>query len=293
MKANICNAGLCQVVLSLRDSRPQKDAGSSGQDALVGMGFAEVYTPSLRPDEETPWRLPDPISVELTALRTSLLPSLVEAAQRNLDAGARGIALFEIARVYLTGGEFPEERLHLGAIAQGGFLHVKGAVESLHASLKADPGFERAHHPLLHPGRTARTAAGVLGELDPRVLEGVWGAFELDLADLFALVSEPTTYLDVITYPAIRQDIALVVDESVPVGELVAIARDAAGEELREIRAFDVYRGDQLEPGHKSVAFAIVYQSAERTLTEEDAQRLRDRIVSAAEERVGARLRSA
>ena len=83
------------------------------------------------------------------------------------------------------------------------------------------------------------------------------------------------------------------VDESVPVGELVAIARDAAGEELREIRAFDVYRGDQLEPGHKSVAFAIVYQSAERTLTEEDAQRLRDRIVSAAEERVGARLRSA
>jgi phenylalanyl-tRNA synthetase beta chain len=263
------------------------------EDALVGMGFAEVYTPSLRPDEETPWRLPDPISIELTALRTSLLPSLVEAAQRNLDAGARDIALFEIARVYLPGREFPEERLRLGAIAQGGFLHIKGAVESLHGSLKADPAFERARHRLLHPGRTASTAAGFLGELDPRILDGGWGAFELDLADLFALVSEPATYLDVISYPAIRQDIALVVDERVAVGDIVAIARGAAGEELREIRAFDVYRGDQVEPGRKSVAFAIVYQSAERTLTEEDAQRLRDRIVSAAEERVGARLRSA
>ena len=71
------------------------------EDALVGLGFAEIYTPSLRPDDDTPWKLPEPISVELTALRTSLLPSLVEAARRNVDAGARGIALFEIARVYL------------------------------------------------------------------------------------------------------------------------------------------------------------------------------------------------
>ena len=68
-----------------------------------GLGFAEVYTPSLRPDDDTPWKLPEPISIELTALRISLLPSLVEAARRNVDAGARGIALFEIARIYLPG----------------------------------------------------------------------------------------------------------------------------------------------------------------------------------------------
>jgi len=263
------------------------------EDALVGLGFAEVYTPSLRPDEETAWKLPDPITVELTALRTGLLASLVEAARRNLDAGARGIALFEIARVYLPGAELPEERLRLGAIAQGGFLHIKGAVESLHASLKAEALFERGSHPLLHPGRTARTRAGVLGELHPGRLDGLWGAFELDLGDLFALVSEPVTYRDVITYPAIRQDVALVVDESVAVGDLAAVAREAAGEELREIRAFDVYRGDQVEPGRKSVAFAVIYQSAERTLTEEDAHALRGRIVAAAEERFGAKLRSA
>src|SRR5207248_8835324 len=132
------------------------------------------------------WRLPEPISVELTALRTSLIPSLVDAARRNVDAGARAIALFEIARVYHdAGGELPEERLRVAGICQGGFLRVKGVVEALYAALKAEPAFERAEDPLLHPGKTARTPAGILGELPPRLLEGEWGAFEPDLADLF------------------------------------------------------------------------------------------------------------
>ena len=79
------------------------------------------------------------------------------------------------------------------------------------------------------------------------------------------------TYRDVITFPAVRQDIAVSVAEEVPVGDLVAAAREAAGDELREIRVFDVYRGDQVGPGRKSVAFSVAYQSAERTLTDEDA----------------------
>ncbi len=261
------------------------------EDALVGLGYTEVYTPSLRPDADTPWRLPDPISVELTALRTRLLPSLVEAAQRNLDAGASRIALLEIARVYLPGGELPEERLHAAGLAQGGFLHAKGVVEALYAALKAAPAFERATDPLLHPGKTARTPAGVVGELDPRQLEGEWGGFELDLADLFAGVEEPVTYRDVITYPAVREDIALVVDEQVPAGDLVALAREAAGEELREARVFDVYRGDQVGAGRKSVALALAYQADDRTLTEDDARALRARILAAAAERFGATLR--
>jgi phenylalanyl-tRNA synthetase beta chain len=262
------------------------------EDALVGLGFAETYTPSLRPDDDTTWKLPEPISVELTALRTSLLPSLVEATRRNVDAGARRIALFEIARVYLPGGELPDERLRVAGIAEGGFLHVKGVVEALYAALKAEPAFERAAHPLLHPGKTARTPAGILGELHPRELDGEWGAFELDLADLFAAAHEPVAYADVITYPAVRQDIAVAVPDDVPVGDLVAAAREAAGEELREIHVFDVYRGDQVGAGRKSVAVSVAYQSAERTLTEEDATRLRDAIVAALADRFGAELRT-
>ena len=262
------------------------------EDALVGLGFAETYTPSLVPDEETPWKLPEPISVELTALRTSLIPSLVEAARRNVDAGAHAIALFEIARVYLTGGELPEERLRVAGICQGGFLRVKGVVEALYAALKAEPAFERAEHPLLHPGKTARTPAGILGELHPRLLEGEWGAFELDLADLFAASHEPVMYTDVITYPAVRQDIAIAVAEDVPVGELVAAAREAAGSELREISVFDVYRGEQVGAGRKSVGLALAFQSPERTLTEEDATRLRDAITAELGRRFGAELRT-
>ncbi len=263
------------------------------EDALVGLGFAETYTPSLRLDDETTWKLPEPISVELTALRTTLLPSLVDAASRNVDAGARSIALFEIARVYLPGdGELPNERLRVAGITEGGFLFVKGVVETVYASLKAETAFERAEHPLLHPGKTARTPAGLVGELHPRLLEGTWGAFELDLEHLFHGSREPVTYEDVISYPAVRQDIAVAVPEEVAAGDLVAAARAAAGPELREIRVFDVYRGEQVGEGRKSVAFSVAFQSSEGTLSEEHATSLRDRIVAALAERFGAELRA-
>jgi phenylalanyl-tRNA synthetase beta chain len=261
------------------------------EDALVGLGFAETYTPSLVPDDDTTWKLPEPISVELTALRTTLLPSLVEAARRNVDAGAGKIALFEIARVYLPNGDLPNERLRVAGVAEGGFLHVKGVVEALYAALKAEPDFERTTDPLLHPGKAARTSAGVLGELHPRQLDGEWGAFELDLDQLFAASHEPVTYADFITFPATRQDIAVSVPEEVTAGELVTAAREAAGAELREIRVFDVYRGDQVGAGRKSVAFSVVYQADDRTLTEEDATRLRGAIVAEACHRFGAKFR--
>jgi phenylalanyl-tRNA synthetase beta chain len=263
------------------------------EDALVGLGFSETYTPSLVADAETKWKLPEPIAVELTALRTSLLPSLVEAARRNVDAGADRIALFEIARVYLSNGELPNERLHVAAIAEGGFARAKGVVEALYEALKAEPRFERGEHPLFHPGKTARTSAGVLGELNPRVLAGEWGALELDLEALFAESREPVTYEDVITYPAVRQDLAFVVPEEVEAGELVDAAREAAGPELREVEIFDVYRGEQAGEGKKSVAFSVAFQSPQRTLSDEDAGALRQKIADALAERFGAVLRSA
>jgi phenylalanyl-tRNA synthetase beta chain len=262
------------------------------EDALVGLGFSETYTPSLVPDDETTWKLPEPIAVELTALRTSLLPSLVEAARRNVDAGADRIGLFEVARVYLPNGELPNERLHVAAIAQGGFARAKGVVEALYDSLKAEPRFERGEHPLFHPGKTARTGAGVLGELNPRVLAGEWGTLELDLESLFAESREPVTYEDVITYPAVRQDLAFVVPEEIEAGELVDAAREAAGPELREVEIFDVYRGEQAGEGKKSIAFSVAFQSPERTLSDEDAAALRQKIAEALAERFGAVLRS-
>jgi phenylalanyl-tRNA synthetase beta chain len=262
------------------------------EDALVGLGFVETYTPSLLPDEETTWKLEEPISVELTALRTRLLPSLVEAARRNAEVGERRIALFEIARVYLEGDELPEERLHVAGIAEGGFSRVKGVVETLYAALKADLEVERAEDPLLHPGKAARTPAGVFGELHPSVLEATWSAFELDLDELFRESREPVIYEDVITYPAVKQDLAFAVDEDIPAGALVAAAREAVGTELYEIVPFDVYHGEQVGPGRKSIAFRVEFRSPERTLTDEEAAGLRQKIVDALRERFGAELRA-
>ncbi len=264
------------------------------EDLLTGLGLTETYTPSLRPDDADPHalRLPEPISAELAVLRTSLLPSLVEAARRNVELGAERVALFEIARVYLPAEALPHEETHVAAIVDGGWTRAKGIVDTLYAALKAEPSFERAEHELLHPGKSAQTAAGVVGELHPAVLDGVWGVFELDLAKLLEVAREEVRYTDVVSFPPVHQDLAFVVPEEVSSAELVATAREAAGEELRELRPFDVYRGEQVGEGQKSIAFAATFQSAERTLTDEDAAKLRERIVSALRDRFGAELRA-
>jgi phenylalanyl-tRNA synthetase beta chain len=265
------------------------------EDVLVGAGLSEAYTWSLVPSDPDPdaLRLPDPMTADQAVLRTMLVPGLVEAARTALDAGAEGIGLFEIARVYLPSGEpLPEERWRLGAIVEGGYAPAKGVLEALYGELHLELRVRRGAHALLHPGKAAVTEAGWLGELHPTLLDGSWGAFELDLASLFAPVPERIVYEDVITFPAVLQDIAVAVDEEVEVGALLSAAREASGDVLREARVFDVYRGEQVGPGRKSVAIHLTFQSPERTMTEEEATALRDQIVTALRERFGAELRS-
>jgi phenylalanyl-tRNA synthetase beta chain len=264
------------------------------EDVLAGFGLTETYTPSLRPEDAHPraWRLPEPISAELAVLRTRLLPSLVEAARRNVELGAEQIALFEIARVYLPDGELPDEETHVAAIVDGGWSRAKGIVDALYASLQAEPGFRRVEDDLLHPGKSAATESGILGELHPALLEGVWGVFELDLAKLLEESPDEVRYTDVVSFPAVRQDLAFAVPEEVAAAELVAAAHEAAGPELREMRPFDVYRGEQVGEGRKSIAFTVSFQSPERTLTDEDAAALRERVVKALRERFAAELRA-
>jgi phenylalanyl-tRNA synthetase beta chain len=264
------------------------------ENLLAGLGLAETYTPSLRHDDANPraWRLPEPISAEFAVLRTHLLPSLVEAAARNVELGAERVALFEVARVYLPDSELPDEETHVAAIVDGGWARAKGIVDTLYAALKAEPIFAPVDDELLHPGKSAATAAGVVGELHPGVLDGVWGVFELDLAKLLEVAREEVRFTDVVSFPAVRQDLAFTVPEDVPAADLIAAAREAAGDELREMRPFDVYHGEQVGEGRKSIAFAVSFQSSERTLTDEDAAELRRRIVAALAERFGAELRA-
>ena len=261
------------------------------EDVLAGLGFSEVYTPSLVAEDprEDALRIPQPQSQDMSVLRTTLLPSLVQAARHNLDAGNEGIALFEIAHVYLPNGELPDEPLHIGGIVQGPFARAKGPVEAILAVARTRGTYERTEHPLMHPGKTAASQHGSLGELRPGLLDGDWGVFELDLDGLELL--DDWNYEDVITYPPVKQDLAFTIPEEVLAGDLVDEARRAVPE-LREMTPFDVYHGEQVGEGRKSVAFRVEFQSTDRTLTDGEAAGLRQRIVKALAEKFGAELRA-
>jgi phenylalanyl-tRNA synthetase beta chain len=189
-------------------------------------------------------------------------------------------------------GGLPAERWHVAGVVEGGLAEAKSAVEQLYAAFKVEPSWARAADEFLHPGKAARTAEGWVGELHPALLGGVWGAFELDLDTLAAAAPEAVVAEPISPFPELRQDLAFVVDEEVPAAALEAAMREAAGPELRGVDVFDEYRGEQVGPGKRSLAFRVAFGSPERTLTDEDAAVLRSRIVAALAERFGAVLRA-
>jgi phenylalanyl-tRNA synthetase beta chain len=263
------------------------------EDVLVGCGVSEAYTPSLVADDVDPHalRLSLPLSSDQSVLRTTLLPSLLAAAERNREVGNEHVALFEIARVYLPSGEqLPRERWHVGAVVEGAYADAKGIVDTLYETLKIDMRVERGEHPLLHPGKTGRLPEGWVGEVHPAAGRG-WAAVELDLGDLAAAMPDRVLYEDVITYPSLLQDLAFVVDDEVAAAALMEAIREAGEGLVREVTVFDEYRGEQIGAGKRSLAFRVAFGSPARTLTDEDAAPVRARIVEALAQRFGAVLR--
>jgi phenylalanyl-tRNA synthetase beta chain len=264
------------------------------EDVLAGCGLSEAYTPSLVAEDPDGGglRLPLPLSADQSVLRTTLLPSLLAAAERNRETGNEHVGLFEIARVYLPSDEqLPVERLRAAGVLEGGYADAKGIVDALFDSLQVEERVERGSHPLLHPGKTGKLPQGWVGEVHPAVGRG-WAAFELDLADLASAMPERVLYEDVITFPSVLQDLAFVVGEDVPAAALVDAIREAGGELLREVRVFDEYRGEQIGAGRRSLAFRVAFGSPERTLTDEEAAPVRAAIVEVLAQRFGAVLRA-
>lgn len=264
------------------------------EDVLVGCGLYEAYTYSLQGDDPDPaaLELPVPLSALQRVLRTTLVPSLVGAARHNVDSGTDGVALFEVAHVYLpTQAKLPEERWRVGGVVAGGYLRAKGVVETLFEAIHVEPRFERGDHPFLHTSTSARVQTGWVARLPFELLEGDWGCFELDLAELLALVPERILFQDVVTYPPVRQDLAFLVDEGVPAGELADTVRNA-DPLVGTVEVVEAYRGEGIPEGKKSILLRVTFQSPERTLSNEDAAGLRERIVAAAAERFSASLRA-
>jgi phenylalanyl-tRNA synthetase beta chain len=294
------------------------------EDVMRDLGFDGIVSLSLTDPEMTgrlrlrqgdaraaPIRVSNPLSLDHSELRTTLLGSLLDAARYNFARGADRVALAEAGRAYLArgrspaggvlGGEFAGERSapafepqRLAALAAGplvppswgaesreaDFFAMKGVLEALAYHFRADLELEPEAQPFLHPGRSARVVigglgAGWLGEVHPLVCRG-WdlegaAAFEIGLAELVA--GSPfarETYEDVTTYPAVYQDLAIVVDEDIPAARVRAAVMKGGGELLRSARVFDVYRGEQVGEGRKSLALRLEFRAPDRTLT--DAQ---------------------
>ncbi|MGH2981051.1 MAG: phenylalanine--tRNA ligase subunit beta, partial [Solirubrobacterales bacterium] len=170
------------------------------------------------------------------------------------------------------------------------FFALKGALEALASQLGAELEVEQGSEPFLHPGRAAKvrlggTKAGWLGELHPLVCRG-WDleaavGFEVGLGELAAAASLGREhYEDVISFPAVQQDLAVLVDEDVPAAKVREAVLSGGGELLRSAQVFDLYRGEQAGAGRKSLALRLSFRAHDRTLTDEEVAGLRERIRS-------------
>jgi len=290
-------------------------------DTLVARGYQEVITysfvdpelqSSLFPDEDA-LALANPISSELSTMRLSLWPGLLQAMKRNLSRRQSRVRIFEqgLRFIYedielkqlhtvsglVTGPRLPEQ---WGApAARVDFFDAKRDVEILLGANLGEYHFEAAIHPALHPGQTARIVvrgkpAGWLGALHPRLvrqldLDTAPLLWELDEALGFA--AELPAFNEISRFPGIRRDIAVVVDETVPVRSLVEAIEQAGGRLLTESRIFDVYSGNRIDSGLKSVAFGLILQESSRTLTDEEADQVVAAVVARLGSEFGARLR--
>jgi phenylalanyl-tRNA synthetase beta chain len=283
-------------------------------DVLLGAGLSEAVTvaftdetladrlrlPPGHPRRDAV-RVANPMGADQALLRTVLFPGLLASARRNLDAGRDRVALFEVARVVLPapGEELPHQPVRVAGVIAGrdaGYHEMKGVAEALERALRVQLEVAAAPEPFLHPGRSARLGAGgTLGELHPLVarefgVEEQVSMFEIDLAEL--VTPDPTPlYRDVVTFPPVRQDIAVVVAAEVTAAEVLAVIRAAGGELLAEADVFDTYRGEQVGEGRQSVAVHLQFQAADRTLTDAEADAVRESIVAALRERLGGELR--
>jgi phenylalanyl-tRNA synthetase beta chain len=284
------------------------------EDALAGRGLLEVVGWSFEsPDLDDRLRLPaddprrrrvaieNPMSAEQSVLRTTLLGSLLDAAGHNAAHGQGVPAIFESGAVYFATGEgLPHEHRALGAIVPGDVFAAKGYVEALLGTLRADASFASAPQPFLHPGRSAEVRVGEevvgwVGDVHPLVAQG-WdlagiATFELDLDAVIAKAESVPRYEDLTSFPELREDIALVVDASVPAATVLASVRAAGGKLLARAEVFDVYRGEQIAAGRTSLAIALTFRAKDRTLTDADVAPVREKIVARLAKDVGGELR--
>jgi phenylalanyl-tRNA synthetase beta chain len=271
------------------------------------------------PDVRQYLRVRNPLSDERVYLRQTLLSSLLRNSHENLRFVDR-LGIFEIGAVYLPveGQALPHEPLRLCIVMTGpregqswlagqdrsavGFYDIKGVAETLSARLHREVTFEPGEHPALHPGRRARVRfdgeiVGTMGELHPLVREAFHMpaqpvcVLECELDGLLVAQGTSSRVSTISSHPPVYEDLSIVVDGDVPAVRVRDLIAQTGGSLVRSVLLFDVYQGEQVEAGRKSLAYRLTYQADDRTLTDQKVAKLRTKIVHRLERELGATLR--
>lgn len=294
--------------------------------ALTAMGFDEAYSFSFvngerdklfRQDDRAVATLSNPIDVNQSEMRASLITGLLDAVQHNFNQGTRDVKLFEIGRVFeaAASDERPVERELLGIAMAGSvfpddwrgakqleFYDLKGAVEVVMSTLNMS-GFtiDRARVEYLHPGQSAVLARdgeqiARFGRLHPRVAslykfrQPVFVG-ELEFEKLLALPADRVRHSALARFPAVSRDVSALVPDTVMWGDIEKATCDLGISEIVSVRVFDMYKSKEMPEGFHSLAFRVIYRGEGRTLTDEEVAGMHERVRALLEDRFGAQLR--
>lgn len=290
---------------------------------LVGRGYQEVITYSfvspelqerIEPGVE-PLALANPISSDLSVMRLSLWPGLIQAARHNQARQQERVRIFETGLRFRPGADGLRQEPMIAGLVVGSivpeqwggvseavdFYSLKADVESILAGT-GSPGvfrFVPGEHPALHPGQTAAierdgAPVGILGMLHPAIsaqLDLIGDAFLFELGQAALDADSVPRFAPISRFPAIRRDIAIVVDVEVAFERVETCVREAASDLLRDLVLFDVYSGENIDSGRKSLALGLILQASSQTLTDQMVDDTLGRVIARLESETGARLR--
>jgi phenylalanyl-tRNA synthetase beta chain len=303
---------------SLHDLRARMAASDFHE--VINFSFVEAAWEQDLAGNDQPIRLLNPLAQQMAVMRSSLIGGLLANVKYNLNRKVARVRLFEVGRVFLRDPHAPEAALEVagirqpnrvGAIAFGpavdeqwglpsrqvDFFDLKADLEALASPLELR--FEAASHPALHPGRAAKVSlegAGIgwIGELHPRWLQryelpAPAQVFEVDAAALCQ--AGLPQFHEVSRFQPVLRDLSFEVDEGVPVQALLEVLRTGERGAPERVWLFDLYRGAGLESGKKSLAFRVLLQDTQKTLTDSDVESVLSEMCARVERRFGARLR--
>ena len=245
----------------------------------------------------------NPLGEDFSVMRTTSLNGMLTSLSTNFNRRNKNVKLFELGNIYLPKSmpvtELPDERMQftLGFYGEGDFFTMKGVVEEFFSQVGMDKKVTydaKAGKTFLHPGRQANviyndTVVGYLGEVHPEVLDNynikdrVYVAV-IDMPYIVEMASFDTKYKGIAKYPAVTRDISMVVPKEILVGQIEEVIEKCAGKNLENYQLFDIYEGNQIEEGFKSVAYKIVFRASDRTLEEADITKAMDKILKGLQE---------